>query len=65
MSQIDPLIISPVLCFLLPSLVIHYNMVIESLVPDFFSVKKFRNKKLKSVSSMGYSDIDTNIYTTI
>lgn len=48
MAQLDSLIILPLLWSLLVVLVIYYKISIESLLPSFFGVKKFREKKLGS-----------------
>ena len=48
MAQLDSLIIFPLLWSLLFVLVIYYKISIESLIPSFFGVKKFREKKLGS-----------------
>lgn len=48
MAQFDSLIIFPLLWSLLLSLILHYNIVIMSIIPNFFSVKKFREKNLNS-----------------
>jgi len=50
MAQFDSLIILPLILSLLFVLVLHYNMSIEILIPDFFGVKKFREKKSDSPS---------------
>ena len=48
MAQLDSLIIFPLLFSLLFVLVIYYKITIENLIPSFFGVKKFREKKLGS-----------------
>ena len=48
MAQLDSLIIFPLLWSLLIVLVIYYNISINTLIPSFFGVKKFREKKLGS-----------------
>jgi len=48
MAQFDSLIIFPLIWSLLFVLFLHYNMSIESLIPNFFGTKKFREKKLNS-----------------
>jgi hypothetical protein len=50
MAQFDSLIILPLILSLLIVLILHYNMSIEILIPDFFGVKKFREKKSDSPS---------------
>ena len=48
MAQLDSLIIFPLLWSLLFVLIIYYNISINTLIPSFFGVKKFREKKLGS-----------------
>jgi hypothetical protein len=48
MAQLDSLIIFPLLWSLLFVLIIYYNISINTLLPSFFGVKKFREKKLGS-----------------
>jgi hypothetical protein len=48
MAQLDSLIIFPLLWSLLFVLIIYYNISINKLIPSFFGVKKFREKKLGS-----------------
>jgi hypothetical protein len=48
MAQLDSLIIFPLLWSLLFVLVVYYNISINTLIPSFFGVKKFREKKLGS-----------------
>jgi hypothetical protein len=48
MAQLDSLIIFPLLWSLLFVLVVYYNITIKKLIPSFFGVKKFREKKLGS-----------------
>jgi hypothetical protein len=50
MAQFDSLIIFPLILSLLIVLILHYNMSIEIIIPDFFGVKKFREKKSDSPS---------------
>lgn len=50
MAQFDSLIILPLISSLLIVLILHYNMSIEIIIPDFFGVKKFREKKSDSPS---------------
>ena len=50
MAQFDSLIILPLILSLLIVLILHYNMSIEIIIPDFFGVKKFREKKSDSPS---------------
>ena len=45
MAQLDSLIIFPLLWSSLFMLILHYNMIIETLIPSFFGTKKFREKK--------------------
>jgi hypothetical protein len=48
MAQLDSLIIFPLLWSLLFVLIAYYNITIKKLIPSFFGVKKFREKKLGS-----------------
>ena len=45
MPQFDFLIIFPLIWSLLFTLVLYYVMSIKILIPNFFGVKKFREKK--------------------
>lgn len=53
MAQFDSLIIFPLIWSLLFVLILHYNVSIKTLIPSFFGVKKFREKKLYSSSVYG------------
>lgn len=46
MAQFDSLIILPLLWSLIFFLFLYYNMTMTVLIPDFFGIKKFREKKL-------------------
>nr|UDP55449.1 ATP synthase F0 subunit 8 [Schizostauron trachyderma] len=59
MAQFDSLIIFPLLWSTLFILVIHYSISIEMLIPSFFGVKKFREKKLDSPTF--YSFLKSNM----
>lgn len=59
MAQFDSLIIFPLIWSLLFVLIIHYNISLEILIPDFFGVKKFREKKLDSPSF--YEFLNSNL----
>lgn len=48
MAQLDSLIIFPLIWSLLFVLIIYYSITIDKLIPSFFGVKKFREKKLNS-----------------
>uniref|UniRef100_UPI003003A671 ATPase subunit 8 n=1 Tax=Cocconeiopsis kantsiensis TaxID=3082010 RepID=UPI003003A671 len=48
MAQFDPLIIFSLIVSLLLVLFLYYTLSIKVLIPDFFSVKKFREKKYNS-----------------
>ncbi len=50
MAQFDSLIIFPLIVSLLIVLVFYYSMSIGILIPNFFGVKKFREKKFDSPS---------------
>ena len=52
MAQLDSLIISPLLWSLLLVLTAYYSISIVTLIPSFFGVKKLRDKKLSSSSSL-------------
>jgi hypothetical protein len=60
MAQFDSLIIFPLIWSLLIALFIHYNILFESIIPNFFGVKKFREKKLDfSGISLDSNTLDT------
>jgi len=61
MAQFDALIIFPLLWSLLLVLFLHYQMSIEVLIPNFFSAKKFREKKLGSTSFYNFFVEDSKI----
>jgi hypothetical protein len=48
MAQFDVLIIFPLLWSLLFILVFYYYYSLQIVIPNFFSVKKFREKKFES-----------------
>lgn len=48
MAQFDTLIIFPLIFSLILSLVSYYYVSIKITIPNFFEVKKFRKKTLKS-----------------
>jgi hypothetical protein len=48
MAQFDPLIILPLILSLFITLVLYYSISIGAIIPDFFEVKKFREKKIQS-----------------
>jgi hypothetical protein len=50
MAQFDSLIIFPLVWSLLLTLIFHYNILIGIVIPNFFGAKKFRDKKLDSVT---------------
>jgi len=54
MAQFDSLIIFPLLWSSLFILILHYSLSIKILIPSFFSVKKFREKKLDSPIFYGF-----------
>jgi hypothetical protein len=45
MAQFDSLIIFPLLWSLLITLSFHYSVILHTIIPNFFGVKKFREKK--------------------
>jgi len=51
MAQFDPLIILPLIWSLILVLTAYYRLSIETLVPQFAGMGKFREKKLNSLSS--------------
>jgi hypothetical protein len=56
MAQLDSLIIFPLLWSLLLVLILYYRVSIEMLIPSFFGVKKFREKKLGSPNFYVFKD---------
>ena len=48
MAQFDSLIVLPLIFSMLIVLIFHYNISIQTIIPDFFGIKKFRIKKLDS-----------------
>jgi hypothetical protein len=50
MAQFDSLIVFPLIWSLLIILIFYDSISIEMLIPDFFGVKKFREKKSLSPS---------------
>jgi hypothetical protein len=63
MAQFDSLIIFPLLWSLLLTLILHYNISIGLVIPSFFGVKKFREKKLDSPSF--YEFFNSNLGTKL
>lgn len=61
MAQFDTLIIFPLIFSLLFVLVLYYNMSIKIIIPDFFIVKKFREKKSDSPSFYTNLNNNTNV----
>ena len=59
MPQFDSLIIFPLILSLLLTLILYYNTAIKIVIPDFFGVKKFREKK--SDSLFFYMNLNDNI----
>jgi hypothetical protein len=59
MAQFDSLIIFPLIWSLLFTLTLYYVVSIKILIPDFFILKKFREKKLKSQAF--YTFFNSNI----
>lgn len=59
MAQFDSIIIFPLLWSLLLTLLLHYNILMETVVPNFFGAKKFRTKKLDS--ALFGSNLSTNL----
>jgi hypothetical protein len=53
MAQFDLLLISPLLWSLILILIAYYRLSIESLIPSFCEVKKFREKKFSSQDFFG------------
>ena len=56
MAQLDSLIVFSLIWSLLFVLIIYYNLSINSLVPSFFGVKKFREKKLGSPNFYAFTN---------
>ena len=56
MTQLDSLIIFPLLWSLLCVLVAYYNITIKKLIPSFFGVRKFREKKLDSLDFYNFKN---------
>ena len=61
MAQFDSLIIFPLILSLLIVLIFHYNMSIKVIIPDFFGIKKFREKKLNSSSFYKFFNNNTGV----
>lgn len=59
MAQFDSLIIFSLIWSLLLTLVLHYNVLLSIIIPNFFGVKKFREKKLNSPAF--YNFLNTNL----
>lgn len=59
MAQFDSLIIFPLIFSLLFILAWYYNITIKKIIPNFFGVKKFREKKFGSPSF--YTNLNDNI----
>jgi hypothetical protein len=59
MAQFDSLIIFPLLWSLLLTLIFHYNVLLNTIIPNFFGVKKFREKKLNSPAF--YNFLNSNL----
>jgi hydrogenase-4 membrane subunit HyfE len=58
MAQFDSLIILPLLFSLLLTLILYYSVFVQITIPNFFEVKKFRKKNLKTSSF--YTFFNTN-----
>ena len=58
MAQFDSLIIFPLIFSLLIVLIFYYSISIGIIIPDFFGVKKFREKK--SDSPLFYIQLNDN-----
>ena len=61
MAQFDSLIIFPLIVSLLIVLVFYYSMSIGILIPNFFGVKKFREKKFDSPSFYKHFNDNTEV----
>lgn len=59
MAQFDSLIIFSLVWSLLLTLGFHYNILLNTIIPNFFGVKKFREKKLNSPSF--YNSLNSNL----
>lgn len=64
MAQFDALIIFSLLWSLLLILFLHYRLSIEILIPNFFGIKKFREKKLNSTLFYNFFVEDSKISST-
>lgn len=60
MAQFDSLIIFTLTWSLLLTLILHYNVLLTTILPNFFGIKKFREKKLSSPSFYSSLNSDSN-----
>ena len=60
MAQFDSLIIFPLIWSLLLTLTFHYIFLLNTIIPNFFGVKKFRGKKLENKFSTFSSTVKTS-----
>ena len=63
MAQFDSLIIFPLLWSLLLTLAFHYTFLLNTIIPNFFGVKKFRGKKLE-FSLNNFSTFNSTVKTS-
>jgi len=59
MAQFDSLIIFSLTWSLLLTLVLHYNVLLNTVLPNFFGIKIFREKKLSSPTF--YNSLNSNL----
>ena len=59
MAQFDSLIIFSLIWSLLLTLILHYNVLLSTVLPNFFGIKKFREKKLNSPTF--YNSLNPNL----
>nr|YP_010533577.1 ATP synthase F0 subunit 8 [Gomphonema parvulum]UXX44728.1 ATP synthase F0 subunit 8 [Gomphonema parvulum] len=63
MAQFDSLIIFPLIWSLLLTLTFHYIFLLNTIIPNFFGVKKFREKKLE-FSLNNFSTFNSTVKTS-
>jgi hypothetical protein len=63
MAQFDPLIIFPLIWSLTLVLVAYYQLSIETLIPQFAGIGKFREKKLNSLDS--FNSFNTSLISKV
>ena len=63
MAQFDPLIIFPLIWSLTLVLAAYYRLSIETLIPQFAGIGKFREKKLNSLDS--FNSFNTSLISKV